>query len=226
MSCVQKLSIDKAENLVSSLCKNGDLGTLVSDSDEKPWEMRKETILTVRDFPNKITVVKANMLYIPAADISPAAQNAIKRLAAFRNPDFYRAQAMRLPIYDKPRVICTAEITKEYIGLPRGCENALYKLFEDYNVGYSVDDQTNRGSAISVTFNGVLRKEQQPAVDALLDHNTGVLSATTAFGKTVIASYLIGKRKVNTLILVHTQSLMQQWKKSLENFLDLGHPRH
>ena len=221
LSCVQKLSIDKAENLVSNLCKNGDLGTLVSDSDEKPWEMRKVTTLTVLGFPSKIAVVNANMLYVPISGISPAAQNAMKRLAAFRNPDFYRAQAMRLPIYDKPRIICTAEISKEYIGLPRGCENALYKLFEDYNVDYSVDDQTNRGSTISVTFNGVLREEQQPAVDALLDHNTGVLSATTAFGKTVIASYLIGKRKVNTLILVHTQSLMQQWQKSLETFLKM-----
>lgn len=219
LSCVQKLSIDKAENLVSSLCKNGDLGTLVSDSDEKPWEMRKVTTLTALDFPSEIAVVNANMLYVPTSGISPAAQNAIKRSAAFRNPDFYRAQAMRLPIYDKPRIICTAEISKEYIGLPRGCENALYKLFEDYNVDYSVDDQTNRGSSIPVTFNGVLREEQQPAAAALLDYNTGVLSATTAFGKTVIASYLIGKRKINTLILVHTQSLMQQWQKSLETFL-------
>lgn len=219
LSYAQKLSADTVEHLVSSLCKNGDLGTLVSDSDEKPWETRKESMLSALDFPSKTTVVKANMLYVPTLGISPAAQNAIKRLAAFRNPDFYRAQAMRLPIYDKPRVICTAEISKEYIGLPRGCENALYKLFEDYNVDYSVDDQTNRGSSIPVTFNGVLREEQQPAAAALLDYNTGVLSATTAFGKTVIASYLIGKRKINTLILVHTQSLMQQWQKSLETFL-------
>lgn len=221
LSRVQRLSSDKIEELVSKLCKNGELGTLVSDYDDKPWKMRKETILTARDFSNKITVVKANMLYVPTADISSAAQNAIKRLAAFRNPDFYCAQAMSLPIYDKPRVICTAEITEEYIGLPRGCENALCKLFEDCNVEYFIDDKTNCSTPIPVNFNGVLREEQQPAADALLEHNTGVLSVTTAFGKTVIASYLIGKRKVNTLILVHTQSLMQQWKRSLENFLDL-----
>ena len=221
LSCVQKLTSERVENLVGKLCKNGELGTLVSDSDAKPWEVRKEAILTVQDFPNKVTVVKANMLYVPATDISSAAKNVIKRLAAFRNPDFYRAQAMRLPIYDKPRVICTAEITEEYIGLPCGCENALCKLFKDCNVEYSFDDETNYGHAISATFNGVLREEQQSAAEALLGYNTGVLSATTAFGKTVIASYLIGMRNVNTLILVHTQSLMQQWKKSLENFLDL-----
>ena len=65
------------------------------------------------------------MLYIPKAELSANAQNQIKRLAAFKNPDFYKAQAMRLPIYDKPRIICTADMTESYIGIPRGCEMAL-----------------------------------------------------------------------------------------------------
>lgn len=221
LSSIPKLSMDKAETIVNSICKNGDLGTLVSDSDEKPWETKKETKLTAFDFPSNITVIRANMLYVPTAELSAAAQNTIKRLAAFRNPDFYRAQAMRLPIYDKPRIICTADITKDFIGLPRGCENALCKLLDDCNVQYSVEDKANSGNNISVTFNGILREEQKPVAKTLLEHNNGVLSATTAFGKTVIASYLIGERKTNTLILVHTQSLMQQWKKSLENFLDV-----
>ena len=221
LSSVQKLSTDKIETLVNSICKNGDLGTLVSDSDEKPWETKKETKLTAFDFPSNITVIRANMLYVPTAELSAVAQNAIKRLAAFRNPDFYRAQAMRLPIYDKPRIICTADIAKDYIGLPRGCENVLCKLLDDCNVQYSMEDKTNFGNNISVTFNGILREEQRPAAKALLEYNNGVLSATTAFGKTVIASYLIGERKTNALILVHTQSLMQQWKKSLENFINI-----
>lgn len=37
----------------------------------------------------------------------------------------------------------------------------------------------------------------------MLAHDTGVLSATTAFGKTVIAAWLIAQRGVNTLVLVH-----------------------
>lgn len=66
-----------------------------------------------------------------------------------------------------------------------------------------------------------MREEQRPAVEALLRGNNGVLSATTAFGKTVIAAYLIAKKKVNTLILVHTQALLNQWKKALEQFLKI-----
>ena len=161
------------------------------------------------------------MNYVPKMGLSATAKNTIKRLAAFKNPEFYRAQAMRLPVYDKPRIICTAEETDEYIAIPRGCESALCHMLEDVGVGYIIDDKTNYGESISVKFNGVLREEQQPAADAMLGKDNGILSATTAFGKTVVASYIISKRKVNTLVLVHTQALMQQWKKSLEQFLDL-----
>ncbi len=125
----------------------------------------------------------------------------------------------RLPIYDKPRIICTADITEDYIAIPRGCEEALCELLDDANMSYTIEDKTNIGVSIPVEFNGELRDEQKPAEEALLAQNTGVLSATTAFGKTVIASYMIGQRKTNTLVLVHTQALMTQWKKSLEAFL-------
>lgn len=176
-------------------------------------------MITKNDFPAILNIVRANMLYIPMAELSSNAKNQIKRLAAFKNPDFYRAQAMRFPIYDKPRIICTADITEEYIAIPRGCEDALCNLLDEADVSYTIEDKTNVGASIPVEFNGELRKEQQPAADSLLTQNTGVLSATTAFGKTIIASYMIGQRKTNTLILVHTQALMTQWKKSLETFL-------
>ncbi|MEG2634178.1 MAG: DEAD/DEAH box helicase, partial [Oscillospiraceae bacterium] len=126
---------------------------------------------------------------------------------------------MRLPIYNKPRIICTAELADEYIGIPRGCKDALCKMLDQCSVSYLITDKTNLGSEIKVRFNGTLRDEQQPAVDALLRAETGVLSATTAFGKTVVASNIIAQKGVNSLILVHTSALMQQWKKSLEQFL-------
>ncbi len=219
LSSVQKMTAAAVETLVLSFGKDGELGKLVSESDSKPWETKKKIKITHSDFPMVLNIVHANMLYIPAAELSANAKNQIKRLAAFKNPDFYRAQAMRLPIYDKPRIICTADITEEYIAIPRGCEDALCNLLDEANVSYVIEDKTNSGEIIPVTFNGELREEQQPAADALLEQNTGVLSATTAFGKTVIGSYMIGQRKTNTLILVHTQALMTQWKKSLESFL-------
>ena len=166
-----------------------------------------------------LEIVRANMVYIPVAGLTSPALNAIKRLAAFKNPDFHRMQAMRKTIYDKPRVICCADITNDYIALPRGCEKPLCDMLNEANVEHSIVDKTNPGTLIPVSFNGKLRDDQQKAADAMLEYDTGVLSATTGFGKTVIASYLIAQRKVNTLILVHTQALLAQWKKSLESFL-------
>lgn len=175
--------------------------------------------MSKNDFPDTLDVIRSNMLYIPKAELSANAQNQIKRLAAFKNPDFYKAQAMRLPIYDKPRIICTADMTESYIGIPRVCETALCDMLTDKVDELNIVDKTNCGEIIPVEFNGKLRDEQEVAADELLKYNIGVLSATTAFGKTVIASYIIGQRKTNTLILVHTQALIQQWKKSREQFL-------
>ena len=219
LSSVRQISVESVETLVASFGKDGELGKLVSESDEKPWETKKKIKITYSDFPVVLNIVRANMLYIPTAEMSANAKNHIKRLAAFKNPDFYRAQAMRLPIYNKPRIICTAVITEDYIAIPRGCEDALCDLLTEANIPYAIENKTNAGESAPVVFNGVLREEQQPAADALLMQNTGVLSATTAFGKTVIASYMISQRKTNTLVLVHTQALMMQWKKSLETFL-------
>ena len=72
------------------------------------------------------------------------------------------------------------------------------------------------------SFMGDLRAEQQQAADALLQHDTGVLSASTAFGKTVVAAYLIAQRKVNTLVVVHRRQLLDQWVEALSQFLGIA----
>lgn len=219
LATIQKISTLNVEKIVDTFANNEILGTLVDDSVEKPWETKHKVTLTKSDFPDKLEIIRSNMLYVPREGLSSNAQNQIKRLAAFKNPDFYKAQAMRLPIYDKPRVICTADITDSYIGIPRGCEEALCEMLKDKVNAFDIVDKTNYGKSIPVEFNGELREEQEIAANEILKYNIGVLSATTAFGKTVIASYIASKVKTNTLILVHTQALMMQWKKSLEQFL-------
>jgi superfamily II DNA or RNA helicase len=55
----------------------------------------------------------------------------------------------------------------------------------------------------------------------MLAHDTGVLAATTAFGKTVVAAWLIAQRGVNTLVLVHRRQLQLQWIERLSIFLGM-----
>ncbi|MCR5150397.1 MAG: DEAD/DEAH box helicase family protein [Clostridiales bacterium] len=225
LSGIQKIDIDTANTLTARLCKPTELGALVSESVETPWKQGQNNLAAL-DFGGSLTVIYADMIYIPSGQLSASAKNAVVRLASFKNPDYYRSQAMRMPVYNKPRVICCAENRDGYIALPRGCLCALKELLNQSNVIYEVKDETNAGTPIPVSFNGELREEQQAAANALLSGQIGVLSATTAFGKTVVASYLVGERKTNSLILVHTQALMEQWKKSLELFLqfDISQP--
>ena len=223
LSSLPRISESTLTELLTSLRGLSDTGTLVEDGKEKPWEKprKQEHTITRRDFPLTVSLTLADQLYVEKAGISQAALNRIKRLAAFRNPDFYKAQAMRLPIYDKPRIIdCGAE-TERYLVLPRGCLAELNAMLVENGIPYALEDLRCEGRAIQAAFRGELRVEQKPAAEALLRHDMGILSATTAFGKTVIGAYLIGQRKVNTLILVHSTALLAQWKNALETFLEI-----
>jgi len=168
----------------------------------------------------KLEIVFSDKLYIPKAELPPALRNRILHLAAFQNPEFYKAQAMRLPTYDKPRVIACAEAHPEHIALPRGCLDELKTLLRKHKVRFRIKDRRVSGNPLQVSFSGSLRPEQTEAANAILAHETGVLAATTAFGKTVLAAWMIAARGVNTLILVHRQQLMEQWVVRLSEFLD------
>jgi superfamily II DNA or RNA helicase len=223
LSSLRKLTEDNIENLIAKLCKGNELGTLKEDTEEKskPWETSK-VVLQNKDFPDSIEIVKANMLFILKVGISQKALNRIKRLAAFKNPEFYKAQAMRLSTFNKPRIISCADETEDYLCLPRGCETELRDLLKEINVKTDWVFKTNAGRKIDVSFNGTLRDDQPAAVVELLAHNTGVLCGTTAFGKTVAAIKIIAERKVNTLILVNKVSLVNQWKEKLTEFLTIN----
>jgi len=166
-------------------------------------------------------VVLADQLYVPKSDLTPALRNRIIRLAAFQNPEFYRAQAMHLPVFGHARVIGCAEDFPQHIALPRGCLTELEELLADWGIHPEIVDERFPGRPIAVRFQGQLRPEQERAARALLAHETGVLSAGTAFGKTVVAAYLIAERAVNTLVLVHRQQLLDQWVARLTSFLGL-----
>ena len=128
---------------------------------------------------------------------------------------------MRLSTYNKPRVIACAEDLPHHIGLPRGCLDDVRKTLTDLGVRTAIRDERRDGSRLEVKFQGELRQQQKAAADAMLRHETGVLAATTAFGKTVVAAWLIARRGVNTLVLVHRRQLLDQWIERLSTFLDV-----
>ena len=217
---VQKIDETRITDII--LKHNSSIGELTKSSESRPWETPKPTTIEKTDFPSNVTIIRANMLYIPLVGLSAKAINHFKRIAAFYNPEFYAKQRMRLSTYDIPRIISCSELTDDYLAIPRGFEDDVIDILKHYNVEYIVEDKSNHGRQLDVTFKGILREEQQTAMSCMLSHNIGTLSATTAFGKTVFAIAMIAKRKVNTLILVHRKSLLDQWKTHLENFLEIN----
>ncbi len=220
LSQIQKL-LETALDLLLRQHTVPTLGELSKTSEAKPWETPQIDVTQTDNYPKQIVLTRANMLYIPLANLSAKCVNVFKRIAAFRNPEFYEKQGMRLSTYNIPRVISCSEITDDYLVLPRGCEDAVCDILTQHDVKTTISYKTNHGRSINVLFRGELREEQQKAIDAFARHNMGTLSATTAFGKTVFAIGMIAMRKVNTLILVHNKALLEQWKERLETFLKI-----
>ena len=223
---VEKLSLIQIEEFSKEYQETDDFGKLISSKDEtKSWKQQKlELSLSKTYFPEKVQITLSNKVFIHMQGMSSKSLNEIKRLTAFKNPEFYMKLKSRLPIHNTPRIIERSQMDGNYLSIPRGCLENLKSLLDGSNVSYEIEDERNSGTKIPVEFNGELREEQELAVKDLLKHETGVLAATTAFGKTVIAASLIAERKVNTLILVDTTALLNQWKIALENFLIFNEP--
>lgn len=215
---MKKLSAAEVDRLAAGYDKEP-LGELTKSSESAPWERPQPKPMTKEDFPECITIVRSSGIYIPIAHLSAKAVNYLKRMAAFKNPEFYAKIGMRLPVYNLPRIISCTEMADDYLILPRGCEESAIDFFRDNNVEVEISDKTNPGQPIEVEFNGELFSEQKLAIEELVRHRCGVLYAATAFGKTVTAAALIAKKKVNTLILVHTKALLDQWRERLTEYL-------
>lgn len=215
---MKKMSVAEVERLVSRYDKEP-LGELSRSTESAPWERPQPQPMTKADLPETITITRSSGIYIPIETLSAKVVNSLKRIAAFKNPEFYAKLGMRLPVYNLPRIISCYEMTDDYLILPRGCEEAVVDIFKSNDVNVRIADKTSPGQRIEVDFNGTLYEEQQRAIDALELHRCGTLYAITAFGKTVTAAALIARRKVNTLILVHTRALLDQWRERLEEYL-------
>ncbi len=198
--------------------------TFIDDEDlATPWKrVTSPSKKLTGAMPTSLTVTLANQLYFEKAQLPQALANRLIRLAAFQNPKFYQAQAMRLSVWGTPRVIGNAENFPQHIALPRGCLDAMLNLFQENDIACQLQDERFAGEPINVAFVGTLRMDQETAVAGMLRHDDGVLCAPTAFGKTVTAAAMIARRGVNTLILVHRTELLKQWQERLQVFLGVG----
>ena len=222
---IKKITRFEVEQLVNQAERKGDVVGIRLDIIEEKNRTRWKPLLPlpmIGILPKTVHLIISNDIFIEKESLSPPLLNRLIRIAAFQNPDFYKAQMMRLSVYDKPRIIACAREYSHHIGLPRGCLDDITDLLQRLKIKYTIQETLFEGKPLDVQFHGELRPEQQLAVDALIQADIGVLSATTAFGKTVVAAKMIAHRKVNTLIIVHTKQLQTQWIERLQTFLELA----
>ena len=228
LSAIGRIPMGKCEALVREAQSKGRITgvrsvLVLEDDNDEPWTApasRKQNDPPITEpLPRELELVLGDQIYISKECLPPQLRNRLLRLAAFQNPDFYRAQSMRLPVYDKPRIIECGEDHPKHIALPRGLLRDIEDLLRSLRVKTVLRDERIAGSPHHLSFHGELRPEQIIAANRMLSHDTGVLAATTAFGKTVLAAWLIAQRGVNTLVLVHRQQLLNQWVERLSQFL-------
>jgi len=224
LASVRPMSLADLESTILRATGGGhplDVAFITEEDELEPWKRRPIPKKLPGPLPEKLTAVLANQIYFEKAQLPQALMNRLIRLAAFQNPEFYRAQAMRRSTWEFPRVIGCAENYPRHIALPRGCLDAATKLLDENGIGLDLTDERFAGESLSLKFAGQLRPDQEKAVKAMMAHDTGVLCAPTAFGKTVTAAALIARRGVSTLILVHRNELLKQWQERLRVFLGL-----
>ena len=231
LSSLPRLSAEAVSDLAQRAEFSGRvLGVRTPVDDEhadEPWKMppsrRTEARRLDATLPRKVKVTFADQVYVDRTELPSDIVARLMRLAAFPNPEFYRAQAMRFPTFGKPRIVSCAELHPRHVALPRGCFDEAIRFLSDHGASVDLDDLRADGSPLpeAVRFRGELRHQQSLAFDALAKHDNGVLAATTAFGKTVVASALIGHRACNALVLVHRREILSQWVERLGAFLDI-----
>ncbi len=188
---------------------------------EKPW--KKSRKFSKADVDGKMHLTLSNGIYVDSINLKPALQNKIRRMAAISNPVYYKNQAIGTSNYDTARWIYLGQDhLSGYIEIPRGLYGTVIDNIEQAQIAYEIEDERQLGRKINVEFNGELREEQKVAMGEMIKFDNGILHAATAFGKTVVCSAIIAEKKVNTLIILESSALMEQWKEALEKFLDIN----
>lgn len=220
------LSLARVNALVAAAQEHGEIFALkdasIDGASENPGLAKRNPFREKSSefLPDSLSITLRNGIFFEKSALPPAQTAAIRRLAAFPNPNYFFAQRLRKNVYNIPRIIsCGDETTTHWI-LPRGGREALEDLLRENEILPEFIDERSAGTPLNVNFHGELRPELQNAFDELIKFDDGILFASTAFGKTVLATSLIAARGVSTLVLVHRQQLLAQWRGAISEFLD------
>ena len=213
----RRLTRQEIENYLSLWYSMG--FTSEDNGTDAPWDKNSE--IEADSVKGVVRIVLADRIYIDSSGMSNKTKRQLRRMATFSNKQYFQNQAMDMPNYDESRFIYLGSDEGKYIVLPRGLREDIQKKFDNAGIRYKIEDKRTQGRELNISFKGELRESQIPAAETMLENETGILHAATAFGKTVVCCDMIARRGISTLILVDRADLMNQWIKRLDEFLDI-----
>ncbi len=230
----RRLSEKEVDDLIKLWCPDDDAMSIFQNDVVEDTAAGHTSLLfgqtpasTNRDFhaedaDGSVKIILSDGIYVNKKGLKDRMQNAIRRIAAYSNPQFFQTLKLGFSTKDTPRIVYNGYDEGDYIVIPRGCYDELISQLSVEGVRYDVVDKRQKGRKIDIHFNGDLYSEQQIAAEKMLYNDIGVLAAATAFGKTVLGAYLIAEKKVNALVLVHNVEIMNNWIKDLSSFLTIN----
>ncbi len=141
LASIRRATQSAAERLIGAALRHGDLisvriATLDDEDQPDPWTLPPSRMRLDKpiqgSLPATVEVVRSNLAFIEKKGVPPEMLNRLLRIAAFQNPEFYKAQAIRLSTFDKPRVIACGENLPRHLALPRGCLTEILSLLEEH----------------------------------------------------------------------------------------------
>ena len=228
----RKLSEKEVDDLIKLWCPDDDTMSIFQNDIEEESTAQAPLLFGkspasgrnfhIEDADDVVKIYLSDGIYVNKTGLKDRMQNAIRRIAAYSNPQFFQTLKLGFSTKDTPRIVYNGYDEGDYIVIPRGCYDELISQLSVAGVRYDVVDKRQKGRKIDIHFNGDLYSEQQIAAEKMLYNDIGVLAAATAFGKTVLGAYLIAEKKVNALVLVHNVEIMNNWIKDLSSFLTIN----
>lgn len=152
--------------------------------------------------------------------------DALKLAFTFPNPDYTMKRLMKIPgWWNEPEEVGTWFETEDEMLFPRGCLRKVRDVLEERDLPYRLIDKRTEGSPC-LKFPKYIgydpRYYQEEGIAAALKLQNCVIRLPTGAGKSLMAIVLAERIGLNTLVILPTVGLFDQWCQDARESLKLG----